>query len=322
VAKDGNEEAGYYFDKVIRESQDFSHLGITEEVLTEIKQIFTKESAAQNKKIDEILQSDFANELFLDWGKYLEILREQKSQSVYIHNDIPGSLIVRQSSNEFFILSKNIDDTVNLFDKLNLECEKIGNITKDFGLTYQGLISGKEYACSIIEKIEGLGNYKINNPKNSFESTVIAEISKLTNSILTNIEIAFKNRNETFEYDILLALKKDLILDIEITDYDLAKEKIHENNVDTLKSQVILSPIDKAQLLGAKLVIIARGFPDDAFTKMKELATSRKVLFLSENDFYKSLEKLIMNSCIPKAESYESMVLSLSMQNYFRDRKI
>jgi hypothetical protein len=94
----------------------------------------------------------------------------------------------------------------------------------------------------------------------------------------------------------------DSIIVIEITDYNSAREEIHEN-YDTLKSKLILSTVDKAQRLGARVVIIAKGFPPNIFAQMKELAVSRKVTLLSDEEYKKGIEDTILQTTINSLRS-------------------
>lgn len=122
----------------------------------------------------------------------------------------------------------------------------------DFGLSFQ-LYIGEKYSISILKTLVGQAKHKTNNPKNEFEH------AKITDCGLANKEIIFLNPDETLEYDVLVPVGMNKFLGIEITDYQSAKAKESLTN-ETLKSQLILNPSDKAKRLKAELISILKAF--------------------------------------------------------------
>jgi hypothetical protein len=116
-------------------------------------------------------------------------------------------------------------------------------------------------------------------PKNEFEQEVMNNIAKITDCMLTNKEIFFLAPDENIEYDILLPVGKKNFIDIDVTDYETAKDKSRKAKgsltTETLKSQIIVNPSDKAMRLRAELISIVKGFPTNTLKQLKEFSDSR-----------------------------------------------
>jgi hypothetical protein len=69
-------------------------------------------------------------------------------------------------------------------------------------------------------------------------------------------------------------------------------------NNETLKSQIVLSNLDKAKRLNAKVITIAKGLPTESFEQMKELCASRDILLLNENNYKQAVEEYFLKATL------------------------
>lgn len=292
-----SQDEGYFFDRITENNSLYDQLGLSKDTIQIISKIINNEKTGQRQKLGEIITDPTViTTLVPDLEDIPELLRSTENQELFVYRGEPKSLLFRMGRRvTAVIISKILLEAEKMISTLDSDFKQMGNVTKDFGLRFSKLMTAKEYASRILDLYEGVTkNYKFGPPRNEFEAQVIKDVAEITNSMLTNIEISFTKPNESFEYDILIPLLNDNILDIEITDYQSAREEIHET-YDTLKSKLILSAIDKAQRLRAQVVIVAKGFPPSVFEQMKEFAISRKVALLNEEDYKKGIEEKIIN---------------------------
>jgi len=241
-----------------------------------------------------------------DWNERIEL---PSTPDIFVTIDEPKVLIIRIWSNVFLIISKELEKAKKINEMIRLEFERLNKTTKDFGLNLSEYLTGNEYSMSMINRItEKISTITIRPTKNTFEQEVIDMIEKFTNSSIHNIEIQFKEPNESFEYDILLPTSREHVFDIEVTDYETAKGKVYEN-LDSLKSQLILSTLDKAQRLHAQSIIITKGFPEETFNQMKELASSRNITLLNEHNYVDTLEKIITTKFLERYDEFSQTSL-------------
>lgn len=187
-------------------------------------------------------------------------------------------MIYSQSNGIFFIVGKDMSKVNTVIEAITWEFHNINNYAHDFGLTFQHLVSGRDYALETLKSAINDSEPRFGETRNDFERQIISDIADITNCMLTNVTISFTKPSENFEYDILVPIHKSEILDIKITDYQSIREQLQ--NTETLKSKLILSTSDKAKRLEAEVVIIARGFPKIIYDQINELAKSRGITFL------------------------------------------
>lgn len=316
IDENSNKGTDYFFENIISENSAFSPLGITNEVLDKVLMLLNRDKRSQFSKIKHILKDkSLVDKIIPDYAYYKDVLAENRSTNIYTCNNKLESVLVQFSSDEYCIISTNITKANELLEHLKKECRGVIEPKKNSGLKFRDLISSTKYATSIIESNVEIGNnYKLGKPKNDFELKVIKEVSKLTDSFLTNVEIRFSRAHETFEYDILVFLSGNLILDIEPTSFLLLKNT-QSNMHKTMKSELILSAIDKSQKLRAKTIVITEGLAANTHDQMKKLADNRKITLLNEHNFKENLESIILNSCIPTAESSSQTIQRLFLRS-------
>jgi hypothetical protein len=121
--------------------------------------------------------------------------------------------------------------------------------------------------------------------------------------MLPNILIKFPRSSETYEYDILIPLEQNKILNVEVTDYSSATEIVKVNN-SSLKQELILSTMDKASVIKAKAIVIIKGFESNTFEQMKNIASARNIILLDDKDYLNTIQEIILRYSIPNIESY------------------
>lgn len=217
------------------------------------------------------------------------------NSKIYLYTENPEYIVLSNGRSSMFLLTKNKDDVDKIFANIHENFKNINGITMDFDLILKEIISGREFSHGILKMKNFVSSIKNAIPKNEFEKAVIKDLSEISSGILSNISIEFTEPNEIFEYDILFPINENKIINIEIKDYESVKEGIRtSNNLDTLKSKIILSPLDKATRLGAELIVIIKGLDEERFKQINILAKSRKVLLFNENEYKHKLETILI----------------------------
>jgi len=303
-ADDSRQRTEYFFEKGIEENESkFKKIGVSKETLENITKMVDVELKGLSNEITEATGDvGIPSKLVIkDWTEKMIL---PSSPGIFVTIDEPKALIIRVWNNVFIIISKELEKAKKVNEMIRLEFDRLNKTTKDFGLNLSEYLSGEEYCMDMINKInEKINTITIRSTKNSFEEEVIQTIKTFTNGIISNAEIQFKEPNESFEYDILLPTSRDHLFDIEVTDYETAKGKVHEN-IDTLKSQLILSTLDKAQRLHAESIIITKGFPEEVFNQMRELAGSRNITLLNEHNYADTLEKIVIEKFLERYDEF------------------
>jgi len=307
----------YFFKSTISGKKNvFQSLGISKETVQNITKMLKTESRGQEDKILQAVQNADLTKSILEQDENWERdLLFPSFEGVFVTLDEPKGVILRIWMNCFIIVTKDIDTGMKLNEKIKVDFDNLNKVTKDFNLELTEYLVGKDYAMHMLTKSDiKFTSVNFTVPKNDFEQEIMHEVEKLTNCILNNVEIKFKEPTETFEYDILVPISDNEIIDMEVTDYETAKGKAYEN-LDTLKSQLILSTLDKSQRLKAVCIIIAKGFPDNIFNQMKEVATSRNITLLNEVNYKQNLEKIIFENFLKEHKEY-------SERTMFRQRRV
>jgi len=294
--EDSEHSEEYFLDRIIRTNKtNFRPIGISADTISNIKKIVETESKSISGKLNDIISNSESVRSLLPNSDELErILHSMSSQEIYTTETEPHSTILITSPESFIIISNKRTTANSLISTLHSDLQKIGNITKDFGLNYIGLAHGQKYAEYILKHAAGgISSFKIIPPKNDFEEKVSKYVSTITDCFFSNIDITFDSPRETFEYDILIPFDRTSIIDIEVKDYSQVKEEQHEDS-ETLKNKLILSPIDKAKRLNAEVIVLTKGFPSQVFQQLKEFAISRGVTLLDENNYKKEIQLLLI----------------------------
>ncbi|WP_347721538.1 hypothetical protein [Candidatus Nanohalococcus occultus] len=205
------------------------------------------------------------------------------SNMIIIPGNSPGFLYILSESED------EIEDVVSSFEE---KLEEVKQFVKDFGLNIQGLERQDELAQKITESFDA-ELIEREEAKNDFEEEVYEEIkTNLTSCLDTNIHLRFgeeENRQESFEYDILVNLSpKDQIL-------VAVKDASHED-ADLSKEDVIRGPNDKSEILGVDCIVLVKDLEEEKLDEYKPLAERRDISLIEydkNQEYLKELETLM-----------------------------
>lgn len=287
----------YFINRIFRSNKlDFKPIGISADSIANIKKIVETETKTISGKLNDVFpNSNLVKNLLPDYNEIERMLSSMSSEECFTTETEPKATIFVTSSESFIIISSERSTVNTLITKLDNDLRKIGDITKDFGLNYIGLAHGNKYADYMLRRIIG-GEfyYKKIESKNDFEVKVSKYIASLTDCFFSNIEIHFDSPDETFEYDVVIPFDVNSVIDLEVKDYSSVKDEQHVIS-ESLKSKLILSPVDKATRLGAEVVVVTNGFPAEVFEQLKEFAISRDVILLNEKNYKNELQSLLID---------------------------
>lgn len=287
----------YFIDRIFRNNpENFKSAGISATTIKNIKKLVETETKAISGTLNDTLtNSSSIRALLPDYGEIEIILNSMSSQEVFTTKSEPRATILVTSAESFIIISNERSTIDSLISTLDSDLKKIGDITKDFGLSYIGLVRAEKYADYLFRNsIEGLIDYRKIDSKNDFEVEISNHIASLTDCFCPNIEIFYESPEESFEYDVLIPFAKNCMINIEVKDYTKVKEEQHMD-FESLKSKLVLTPVDKATRLAADVVVVTKGFPDKIFEQLKEFAISRDVLLLNENNYKDEIQSLLID---------------------------
>lgn len=297
----------YFFNRIIRNNEnDFLKAGISETTKDNLNTILKVELDDIEGRLREVIDNPvLMKEVFKREDYLLNDLALSTSSNCCVSKNDPKSIILQYYPNAILIISKDYDIASKTANMLKEKFNELARTTKDFGLTLVEFAYGKELAETRLKASEyKILSYKFKEPRNDLERQVITDIAKMTDCNLSNVEVFFDSPKESYEYDNLIVIDAETCIDVEVTDYQTAREKTHDN-MDNLKSEIILNTLDKAQRLKATCVIIVRGFPKQTFTQIQELAQSRGIFLFDESNYKKSLEDIILSKFIQKYSEYE-----------------
>jgi hypothetical protein len=297
------ENESYFIRKIVQDhSAKFKTLGADAFLFEKMKLVLEQKRSEDVTELSEIIPD---TEL-VQWtlGELRDTLqayvRPRRSASSRLYK-VDSSLLLDNHDGTFHVVAKKKNDAEGLVDWVLSEIGRVGGVTRDFGLSLSSVVAGRDFAVKVVNQIQNFTGMTECKPKNDYEREVAHEVAEMTNAILPNIEISFSKPSEKFEYDVLVPIANGEIVDVEVKDYGKVTEDAHKNS-DTLKSKVISSPLDKAKRIGAtKTIVVTRGFPQESFSQLKELATSRDVTFVEENNYKMEIERAIVQRVLRRS---------------------
>jgi hypothetical protein len=287
-----------YFLRKIWSKPEFSSVGVDSQTIEQLRQLVRTSHAKMMEKVMLVVKNRELARLLLprpeDWIERLRFL-SQSGKRLYLAYG--SALVLEGSGDSFFIIAGSASEAKHVADKISNEINGLSDVTKDFGLVVDKILTGKAYGLNLIRQVKNVTDMKQLKTKNALEDEMIAGIGSICGSTLPNMEISFASPIETFEYDLLLPITADTIVDLEVKDYASVKQELHADST-TLKSKVILAPLDKARRLGAIPVIVTTGFASEAFAQMKEFAVSREITLLNPADYKTEIEHLLLDKLL------------------------
>lgn len=290
----------YFFDKVIKKNdRDFEAVEVEKEINHIIQKGIENLLERLGKRVAQVVPAEMVDKFVPSADKLAEdVMIDFDIPSLYLykHN---SSIVLPMDLASFCILSRKKEDADQLLQFIKSEFQKLSEVTRDFGIELNDVLTGRKFQEYTLKQVENIQNLVDKEPRNKFEKEIIDFCAQLTSSFLPNLQISFTEPTETFEYDIYVGFSDKVKRIIEPTDYESVKDQMPTG--ENLKSQVILRTLDKAQRLGAKSVVIAKGFPDEVFKELKKIADSRNVILLSDTNYRNSMFKIF---CSDLLEAY------------------
>ena len=229
MSRNGEE---YFFDRVINQNPTiYRKIGISQETIENMTKIIDTEMKGLTGKLSEMLTDPVSlRNLLPDAERLMTLIKSSAKDDLFIYDKEPSSLILKTASNGFLLISKNINAAKTLLTTLDADFQQINNITKDFGLDFRGFAVGEEYAKDTLPiQRANIKSYKLTPSKNAFEDEVLKHVSEITDCQLRNIEIEYDKPQEVFEYDLLIPLSEEIMIDVEVKDYRSLKDMSHED---------------------------------------------------------------------------------------------
>jgi hypothetical protein len=292
-------DAAYFFDRVVRQNEkDFESINVGREIRKSMKENAERLAAKMKERLDlvvpfsDIVSSLVPNPETLVARAFFDFTFPSEC---YFHRH-GSSVVLPIGSNSFCVLAKTKEEVSQLTEFIKLEFEKLSEVTKDFGLSLGDFSTGRKFQEVIIKSAGKVQNLQYKETKNDFEKEIMEFCAQLTDSFLPNVEISFTEPTETYECDVFLGFSENVKRIVEPTNYESVKDQMPKG--ENLKSQIILRTLDKAQRLGARSTVIVRGFPEDSFTDLKQIADSRGISLLSDSNYKDALPKLFLQDML------------------------
>lgn len=282
----------WLFEKLIREENGFEVIDAKT-----LNEILVRELDKKLENVKTIIP-EIAG-MFLKFPRYVYYL---DVPSLFIYKDI----IVLPSPHEdglIYIVSKEKEKVEDLLRKFEHRINEISEIVSDFGLNIKGIYHGNSYVEYVLKKTAVV--LKKGEFKRELEREVYESLSEnITTAILHNLTLGFgytkKSKPfETFEYDIISCLSRDLKLQIEVKDYSTAKNEAKMED-GKLKSKLILEPLDKARLIDAECIIILEGFEDRLFKEYEMFGRARGVTICTKENCLERIRGLIIENLLKR----------------------
>lgn len=286
-------DQSYFFDRVVRQNDaDFESFHIRREIRKAVSENADRLAKALKEKIEGIIPFPEIIENLVPDAKLLSerVLFDYEGPSEYYFHKKSSSIVLQTGPSSFCILTRTKDDADGLVKFLKQEFEKLNDVTKDFGLVLEEVLTGRKYQENILRSSGKIQNLQYKEPKNAFEKEIIDFCGQITSSLLPNVEISFVEPIETYECDVFIGVNESIKRIIEPTDYESVRTQMPQG--ENLKSQVVLRTLDKAQRLGANTVVITKGFPENTFTELKKIAESRGIVLLNEINYRNFLPRI------------------------------
>jgi hypothetical protein len=263
-----------------------------------MRELYRRKHSEDTRDLIDILQEPGLTENALASPERIDDLLPRKPSN-RLHKVNNRALIIDNEDGTYHTIARDKAAADEVSAWTISEIERVGRVTTDFGLTLDNVITGKDFGLRVLRQVENQGIIQ-REAKNEFEKQVSADLTQVTNSVLSNQEIMFAKPDESFEYDVLLPIANQFIVDIEVKDHEIVREETHLN-FDNMKQRIISVPLDKAKRISAVAIVVTKGFPRDKLNQLKELGTSRSVVLLDESGYKTEIERFILRVLLRRA---------------------
>ncbi len=293
--------ARYFFDKVIAENRkEFDLISVRKELRKVLSKGCNEIRMKLSKKLNRALPFLDVSGRIPDFGEYVRLdFEEYENVSLppFYFPKHSSSLVIPKSHNILLVISREKKSAIQLIKYIQSKFEELSIVSKDFGLELDFFIGGQKLQEKLLTTTRNVERITFEKPKNDFEKEVIKACRKNTDSLLSNVNVYFKEPQENSEYDILITFTPDDKIIIEPTDYERLKRELPRRK---LKQELILRTSDSARLLGAKAIVVAKGFPAQTFSDIKKIADSRGVVLLNEEDYELKIGAEFLEHLLPR----------------------
>ena len=277
------QESKYFLDKFIAKNrEEFEQIDIAHELEHILRKGFKEIRLRLKNKLEEILPFPDLYDRIPAFEKYIDLnfdeYYERAALPSFYFSKKFSSLLIPRSLDSFLVISETKKNVTQLVKKIKSESEKLSDAT----IKLDSFSVGEKSQELILSNTPNVSRISFEEAKNDFEKEIIRTCKKNTDSLLSNVNVYFKNPIENFECDVYVAFGGEDKLIIEPTDYNQLKRELPSGK---LKQELVLQTSDKARRLGAKAVVIAKGFPDQTFSEIKKIADSRGVVLFNEENY-------------------------------------
>jgi len=318
--------AYYFLEKTLQEySDDYVSIDLREILSNTLKRSIEGATHYVESQLTSIIPEQGVIRPFLYLTKSILSYSYRRSRFLlrglttcfHLHKKLRSILVplnADERSLSFCVISSNKSNVEQLIAELKKHFEELNEITKDFGLELEKFLEGARYQEYLLNDINAR-DIDISAPRNLYEENVINVVKSLTSSFLSNVRITFGKGTltEQFEYDIVISLESSSTairsypfrlrehvegrtrrLMFEIKDYEECGK-----NYDSLKADIILKTQDKARLLRASNVaVIIKGLDIEQLNAIRQIAETRKIYVLTEEDYQQRIKALIRNEIL------------------------
>lgn len=197
----------------------------------------------------------------------------------------------------FFILSNNKNKCRNLKKKLIGEFENAHDLYHGLGIEQIRVHAGRDYSTDVISSKEPVSGITQGEP-DDFEEEIFDEVKSISESFINNATVGFGEYAPEPEYDLLLSLTPNNILNIEVKDYSGVDDQPDSDDI-------IDTPLKNAELLDVELtLLVVRGIDDDRLDEFMRSAELRDRLeFCSKSDIAGRVEEYVEEIILPQTMS-------------------
>lgn len=188
------------------------------------------------------------------------------------------------------LVSNNKNAARDLRGKLESELRKKAEQFHGAGIRDIDISKTEEFTLQNIRHPNAEVEVETSEP-DDFEEEVLDELTPLSESFVSNVEVNFKNYSLKPEFDILYASAPHKIIQIEVKDYSGTDNEPGEEDA-------IHRPLRRASLLNIrKTFIVLRGVDDDRMEELRENSELRnQISIVEKHEINESMQPILEHS--------------------------
>lgn len=206
---------------------------------------------------------------------------------------VRGETVIVPSRREEGVLrlvSNNKNAARNLRGKLENELEKWAEQFHGAGIEDVNISTASDFTLQNIRHPNAEVEVERGEP-DDFEEEVLDELTPLSESFVSNVEVNFKNYSPKPEFDILYASSPHIIIQIEVKDYSGTDDEPGEEDA-------IHRPLRRASLLDiGRTFTVLRGVDDERMEELKENSELRnQINIVEKHEIHDTIEPILEHS--------------------------